>query len=489
MTCPRALALLFFYRIMSSKESELKNLNVMKALKPLSVEKMKSLMFYLGVPVNDLDDIQLIMNDAHSQKVQFVQKWLDVDADASWEKLVSGLREINMQSLALDIISAHILKTNAAHTFTPLISATVSSITCTSPGIVDQDRIEMVRAEIDNLEDQFFELKSDTRSSLSNKENEDKKFLGTFRDFLLNLPVAKRVIHAKFFLRNEDEILEAKNIEKLFAILGRYCNYSNYDIIVLIIKKFGNGDLRVRMLKYCDSIKKFEVSTTAAVYLKAISANPDGEICKGFTRMALKINKSTSDCTLHEIRKLKESMAENASVHSYSVYVESLAESSVLVVLRVHPACARQLYAAMTPDFTYLYNLMDVKLLENGKHSSLFLCCHKLSTNIYITRASLIVLLFISVTPKFDSHLPCIEGRTTEDDHHEEEKATEDDHHEGERTTDDNHHEGERTTDDNHHEGERTTDDNHHEGERTTEDNHHEKIQCSSPTPPISEFA
>ena len=351
---------------MSSKESELKTLNVMKALKPLSVEKTKSVMFYLGIPVNDLDDIQF-MYDAHSQKVQFVQKWLDVDADASWEKLVSGLREIDMHSLALDIESAHILKTNTTHTFTPIISATVSSIT--SPDMakpVDQDRIEVVRAEIENLEDQFFKLKSGTRASLSNKQKEDTTFLDTFRDFLLNLPVAKRVIHAKFFLKNEDEILEAKNIEKLFAILGRYCNYSNYEIIVLIIKKFGNGELKVRMLKYCDSIKKFEVSTTAAVYLKAISANPDGEICKGFTRMAMKINKSTSDCTLHEIRQLKEAMAENASVHSYSVYVESFAESSVLVMLRVHPACAPQMYAAMTPDFTYLYNLLDVELLENG---------------------------------------------------------------------------------------------------------------------------
>ena len=397
---------------MSSKESELKILNVMKALKPLNVEKTKSLMFYLGVPVNDLDDIQLNRNDAHSQKVQFVQKWLDGDADASWEKLVSGLREIDMHSLALDIASAHILKTNAARTFTPVLSPTVSSIT--SPDMakpLDQDRIEVVRAEIENLEDQFFKLKSGTRASLCSKQKGDTTFLDMFRDFLLNLPVAKRVIHAKFFLRNEDEILEAKNIEKLFAILGRYCNYSNYEIIVLIIKKFGNGDLKVRMLKYCDSIKKFEVSTTAAVYLKAISANPDGEICKGFTRMAMKINKSTSDCTLHEIRQLKEAMAENASVHSYSVYVESFAESSVLVVLRVHPACAQQVYAAMTPDLTYLYNLLDVKLLENGKYSSPFLCCQRPSTNIAI--ASIIV----SANEKFDSHL---QERTTDEAHREE---------------------------------------------------------------------
>ena len=115
-----------------------------------------------------------------------------------------------------------------------------------------------------------------------------------------------------------------------------------------------------------DFVTEIEVSTTAAVYLKAISANPDGEICKGLIRMAMKINKSTSDCILHEIRQLKEAMAENASVHCYSVYIESMAESSVLVVLRIHPACAQLVYTTMTPDFNYLYNLTDIQMKRNG---------------------------------------------------------------------------------------------------------------------------
>ena len=91
--------------------------------------------------------------------------------------------------------------------------------------------------------------------------------------------------------------------------------------------------------------------------------------------MAMKINKSIHDCSLHEIRQLKEAMAENASVHTYSMYIESLAESSVLVVLRIHSACAEQVYAAMTPDFTY-FNLIDnievtPDFLPKGKSLSL----------------------------------------------------------------------------------------------------------------------
>ena len=351
--------------------TKVSTLTMMKALKSLNVENTKSLMFHLGVPVNDLDDIQATHRDASSQKMHLVQKWLEIDVDASWEKLVKILKEIDMHALATEIELKNSPTAAEISVLTPIHDSDTTVVSTTSSNISlvvssEENIIGKVRETIEKLEDDFFKLKSNIRASLSNKEKQDKQFLEMFCDFLLDLPVAKRVIHVKFFRESEDEILEAKNIRKIFAILGRYCNYSNYEIIVLIIKKFGNIELKGRMLKYCDSIMKFEVNTTVAVYLKAISANPDGEICKGFTRMAMKINKSTSDCTLHEIRQLKEAMAENASVHSYSVYIESMAESSVLVVVRIHPACAQLVYTTMTPDFNYLYNLTDIQMKQNG---------------------------------------------------------------------------------------------------------------------------
>ena len=53
--------------------------------------------------------------------------------------------------------------------------------------------------------------------------SQDPKFLGNFRDHLLDLPVSKKAIHGKFF-RHKDEILQAENIKKL----GRYCNEKHF---------------------------------------------------------------------------------------------------------------------------------------------------------------------------------------------------------------------------------------------------------------------
>ena len=80
--------------------------------------------------------------------------------------------------------------------------------------------------------------------------------------------------------------------------------------------------------------------------------------------MTVKINKPPSVCTLHEIRKMNEALAEKASLQSYSVYIESVSESSVLVVLRFPPSCVWWILAALTPDFMTTHLLTDVVVDE-----------------------------------------------------------------------------------------------------------------------------
>ena len=288
--------------------------------------------------------------------IKFLQQ---VEPRPTWRVIVEALRSpaVNLPALAERIEAAHIPSANIRTTCQISLSVAGASL---------PKSVETVQYEIENLEDNFLQLTCETRALLSEKEKQNDTFLEHFIDYLLYFSVAKKAIHVKFFHENEDEILEAKSIRKLFAILGHYCNYRNYEIIVHIVKKFGDVKLNNRIKMYCDSIRKFEMSTIVAVYMKAISILPDSKICKGFTQMAMKINKSTDQCSLHEIRQLKEAIAESAAVHSYSVYMESVTESSVLVQFLVHPACAQMVHAAITPDFSYLYNVTVVEVSDNG---------------------------------------------------------------------------------------------------------------------------
>ena len=375
--------------------TELSTLDVVTAIQRLSVEKTRELVFRLGVQDYVLDNID-IQYGGTTRNIKYVEAWLDRDTDASWGKLVSGLRGIGMHVLAKEVESTYISKGEEAAVLTtssaPLISATpppqlsvdtpaqleaaplpptVTTTTETAkplvPAInpaqspaVNMERVAQVRAEIERFEEEFSNLKSDTREFLSDKESQDPKFLARFRDHLLDLPVSKITFHATFFYKNEDEIFKAGTIERIFAILRRYCNYFNYDIILHLVKRFCDAALNKRMLDYRDSFQSFEINTTIDIFLAAVSASP--EMCEAFSRMAARIDKSANECTLHEVRQVKEAIANTASLHMYSVYIESVAESSVLVVLRIPPSCVEWVGMAMTPDFMQAHHLTEVSI-------------------------------------------------------------------------------------------------------------------------------
>ena len=220
-----------------------------------------------------------------------------------------------------------------------------------------------VRESIDQFEEEFFEIQYDTEESLSEKACREPKFFGKFRAYLHNLPPSKRAVHTQFFSKHLDIIINAENINKIFAILRSYCNYSNYELILHLVRKFCEAALKQRMLAYRESFQSFEIATTVDVYLCAISAFPElGKICEGFVRMAVIINKPPSECTLYEIRQLNEQIAKNSTSAPVSIYTASITTNCVRVVLGIHPDCVECVVMTMTPDFQQTHHLTEVSI-------------------------------------------------------------------------------------------------------------------------------
>ena len=257
-------------------------LKVSNAIKKLTVTKTRKLFFQLGVPLEKLDDIAEKYDDGDNQKDHFVQEWLDMFPDASWEKLVAGLREINMNSLAAEIESTHIsthtaTSSSLTRTQAQLETTTTAGSVSATPAPVGPLPLEtcplslslgtasyeqkVAKVRIEHLEVEFSDIISDARRYLCERERGEQFFLSRFRDHLLNLPCRRKQIHFKLFVRNEEEILQSDTIKKLFIILGRHCNYTNYGLIFHIVKKFCNG-MSKKMISYLDSLSFFEKTTT-----------------------------------------------------------------------------------------------------------------------------------------------------------------------------------------------------------------------------------
>ena len=356
---------------------------VVASLDELTTEKAKELFFHLKVQLKTLDDIDT-NHGGNMRKIRYVQAWFDQEVEASWEKIVAGLKMIGMKTLAETLATQQCLggtqistvanltpdlpsppatapeasgpQTSGSSPSNPSLGPVVRPSSPSSPS----DMVSQVRAEIDRLSDTFSDLMSDTRDELCARESVDPSFFKKFRDRLLDLPVAKKAPHTKFFDEKLDDFLTARNMEKIFAILRRYSSYRNYEILREVVRKFCEAILQRRMQEYCVSLEKFEKGTAVDIYLKAIEAS---DILKtSFTKMTVKINKPASKCTLHEIRKLKEAITERASLHSYSMYIEEESVGSVQLELGFPSSCVGWILGVFTLDFLATHLLSDVVL-------------------------------------------------------------------------------------------------------------------------------
>ena len=376
--------------------TELSVNDVTYALQELTWLDTKELTLRLGVKLNVLDSIETDRS-GNDRKTHSIQYWLDNDLEASWRRIISGLREIGKSVLAAKVATqycpqARVPVTDSpssdpsssatVHTGQPINpppQAPVSGVTQSSvnlesavtdvmplaaspPSISspppDSDRVVEVKKTLGLLEQEFLGVTMKFRRAMTRRETKDKEFLEDFRDALIQLPVTKKVSHARFFAEKDFEIIAAKRVRALITILCRYWNFSNYDLLQYLIDMFGEEPLNGDMKQYCEVLDTFEIETTIDIFLAAFSAN--SELSVVFSRMVVKINKPPTECTLHDIRVFREALAVQSSICSHSIYVDTVGASSVRVTLGFHPSALGWVLAALNPSFLESHQLSDV---------------------------------------------------------------------------------------------------------------------------------
>ena len=208
----------------------------------------------------------------------------------------------------------------------------------------------------------FADLQADAQIEIAEKENDNRSFLPRFRSRLLLLPVAKKAPHVKFFQKSRDEIIAAKNTDTILAILCTHIDYRSYEILFHLITRFCGVPLQENMKIYRLSLETFEMHTTVDIYISAVPDEISEEIETGFSQMVVKINKPSSECTLHEVRKLNEAIITKSGLESHSVYISSVAKNCVVVAMRFPSSAVGWVLAAMTPDFIHTQHLTKITM-------------------------------------------------------------------------------------------------------------------------------
>ena len=265
--------------------------------------------------------------------------------------------------------------TVADHTQSPTVANDAQSPTVAGhahPATVDTEpstvaflSLKEVKATILELEESFADITAEVGREISQKEEEDKQFLDKFRQRLLLLTVAKRASHVKFFRESEDDIVAAKSTKKIVAILCRYMDYRNYELLPQIVTRFCEGALQQKMQEYCWSLERFEKATAVDVYLTAVPDETSEEVKNTYSRVVVEVNKPTSRCTLYELRTLTRAIIRKSSLCSHSVYIGGVADKCVEMVVRFPSRGLGWVLSAFTPAFMQEY--LITKVVVNGR--------------------------------------------------------------------------------------------------------------------------
>lgn len=271
---------------------------MINALQELTEEEISQLAIKLGAQPNLLEEVtEPYVRLLHIFKELTILVCLDNDPDLSQEKILNSLEEMGMKTKAESITAKLKQQVPASETYTHL------SELSTDPGQPSLRGVIEVQATITKLKEKYSLAIESTQSDLYAKEEQDSTFFEKFQDYLLCLPMNVRMLHTPFLQNNEDEIIDAVDNKGIVSILGKYCNYTNYDLLLCLANKFCNESTRKRMQNYHVSFEEFEKTTAVDVYLDAIGANENLEMA--LTYMALNLKKRPSKCTMYELRVQK----------------------------------------------------------------------------------------------------------------------------------------------------------------------------------------
>ena len=277
-----------------------------------------------------------------------MDEWLQKDAEASWIKVICALRKTKMNTLATEIEK----KSCATTTPHPLESTPTSQCgprnvpsldhvgqaACNPVGSkseLSSSEIKEITEETARLRTMFTSLLIHTKICFMEKEEESKKFLRTFQVTLTSLPLFKQHEDKNFLKEEKIRIKKAKDVDEIFDILEPYWNYVDYDLLEHIIKELGTSNLQEEMKEYITELEQFEKKTT--VHDFSLATQGKVVIPAHYRELAVKLDKDSKECTLHDVRQFKNSVVNQSSLENYALLLERVSCSSVKIIFALPP--------------------------------------------------------------------------------------------------------------------------------------------------------
>ena len=227
----------------------------------------------------------------------------------------------------------------------------------------DKARNMEVARETSCLQEKFVAVLTHTKILFTKKESRSDEFLSELRITLTTLPLSSKFQHLLFLQNKRKEIKSAKDIDEIFDVLDRHWNWSDYYLLQRLIADFGDDSLKQDMSKYLAELEHFEKATTIYLFRNAVESWKRHWNCPVlFSEAVLMLQKDAAECTLYDLRKLKEAIASKSSLSECALFFRDVHASAVVMEIALPKDAVELILAALDAAFLQQHQIVSVTI-------------------------------------------------------------------------------------------------------------------------------
>ena len=211
------------------------------------------------------------------------------------------------------------------------------------PAFPNEMNKESVEQHIKQLESRFLDLVFCTHIALvDNGINVDKLYA-----WLVALDVSRKNEHQEFIDNHLMNIHQDTTFSNLWAKLGKYWDFLNFDLLEHVLNKFGSEDLKHKMKSYKHDLQSFRKSTRLCDFIHCWPVQGQTPPETELREFIVKVGHQWDSCTLEDLESLKGVITRKFFLPEFTLRLKKLTEGSITITWLIPVPFVKRLQEAV----------------------------------------------------------------------------------------------------------------------------------------------
>ena len=201
---------------------------------------------------------------------------------------------------------------------------------------------QSIKQQVKQLQDHFIRLAYCTYEELVDKGVS----VHNVHAWLISLDVFRQREHQDFIKDNLTNIEKGTHLSNLWARLGTYWNFLNFDLLKHVIKKFGSENLKQKMKSYKCDLQSFRRVTRVCDFIDCWPVQgeaPEADLREFVTKMKHDWN----NCTLEDLDKIKGVITCKFFIPKFALWLRDIKEGCITIVWLIPVSLVKALQEAI----------------------------------------------------------------------------------------------------------------------------------------------